>query len=1358
MPQAVAAAAVWIGNTIGSAVGATLTAAGVSASVALPVAATVANAAFLVSELAIYSGLQYVVDDIATQKPAPMGATLQLRVAADVPREMYLGIFPTAGSMVARYSRGSNLYNAHFVYQLADHPCVEIQNIYGDGRLIQSTPLAHGVRTEITAYSYSGGARVWMTWHDGRPGQTYDSDLVTKSAQDPDVVSGAIQGWTTQHLGAGCAYVHVEVQYDSDILTSIPEFLFTLKGAKLYDRRKDSTAGGSGSHRLNDPSTWEYSTNAAVALDHYMLGYQVEDDELAFGIGLEPDEVPYAQFAALADLCDEDVDTGTGGGAATMKRYEVNGPISAAQAFEDVLIDFQNQMAARIVDLGGRIGIIGAEEKTPVVSLTDEDWANDEAVRFADKLQFSDLYGAVVGSFQDPGNLYQPTPYERQETDYFQLPDGGEATTAQLDLPLETNPRRAVRLASAWIAREALQPRIVGTFATRSLAWKLEPGDWFEMSSETFGFTDELFEVVDIVKHQDFTVTITARAIDPNFLAFDVNDDPDLSVPPAVDPYSLLLDEPTFDVVASSLTAGGVVEPSIEFTLTSDETIAREIVVEVSKWDGADLVAPSLPFNFHASQIVSQIRAGIQPSTSYKVRAMVRAGLRESPWTAWSSVITTGATYSVGSAASVPWTGVTDPGGTRPDDNADVTSANTAAAIAGQAPAATDTTIQAGATKNTLTFATSAPSSPTNGDIWVDTSTTPTVIKTRVSGAWQNSGSYGGIFGSTLYEAGGGAVASLANFKTILGTAAAITGQGWGATAGQSAADNNYTLVPGANAARFSMLEAGGVVGWAVTNGSFGGTPAVSRKTSGVSSAAKPGLNFDNPAGTNGLNYYGVAGNAFSTSYYMPVKSGERVQVAARILELTGSCSGVLVRAIQFDNAGTTIAELSPTAGLTVPVTVSGAGRVGCLATATQDGFIGLYLYAQKAPATTAGGGFTADEMFISKARAGQVDIDPYTPGPGSEFGADVTLTHTAAAIIGQGWGATASEAAARATRGRGLLNNARFQVPFTNGAVPTSWSDWVNGATDYAARPTGMGDGYCAVRTGVAGANTGIVQGAYVKASTPYVICAEVRRGSGTLTGAGVLVEYFNASFASLGSASLIFATEAATDGGISSSPDYMVRYEKLITTPASCAYVNVYAMDHYTSLGSVASANQIYWSELDLIPLSLVSQLRADITASNTAGAITGQGALATANTVGTSTIDANAVTQNSSAYTAGSTGQTAVGDGWVYEQSVTITTTGKPVLITASALLKGDCDPGGYIYKNIRIRRDTTDLYSSEVLHKADGYTGQFNVPFSATLIDTPAAGTYTYYIQSTSSGSDISVNTVEARALVLVELKR
>lgn len=41
------------------------------------------------------------------------------------------------------------------------------------------------------------------------------------------------------------------------------------------------------------------------------------------------------------------------------------------------------------------------------------------------------------------------------------------------------------------------------------------------------------------------------------------------------------------------------------------------------------------------------------------------------------------------------------------------------------------------ATKNIVTWSAGAPGSPANGDVWVDTSTTPYVTKVRVSGAWQ---------------------------------------------------------------------------------------------------------------------------------------------------------------------------------------------------------------------------------------------------------------------------------------------------------------------------------------------------------------------------------------------------------------------------------------------------------------------------------------------------------------------------------------------------------------------------------------------------------------------------------------------
>lgn len=906
MPQAIAAAAAWVGSTVMTAVGTTLTATGVTAAIggasALGIAHGVAMFAYTVSEIALWAGMSYAVDAATKPKLKPPGSELQFNMDPAYPREMIIGQRLVGGSMVARYSRGSNLYNAHMVIQVADHPCVELSKVYDAGRVVRDTPLTHGTRTEITAYSNSGGARVWMTWWDGRPGQTADTDLITKSAQDPDVVAGKLPGWSSEHVGAGCAYIHVEVQWDSDILTSIPQFTWLVKGARLYDRRKDTTAGGSGSHRLDDPSTWEYTDNAAVAADHYLLGYKVEDDDLAFGIGLHPSEVPYAIFANAADLADEDVETGTGDDVETIKRYVVNGVVSAAEYFEDVLEAFQMQMAGRFVDLGGRIGFLGAEEREISLDLSDQDLTSDDQMQFADKLSFDDLYGSASGTFADPANLYQQTPFETQYTPYQALPDGGEAQQIQLSLPYEIHPRRAVRNVAAWLNRESLQPRLVGVFM--AVAWALEPGDWFTFTSERLQLDMAKFEVIDIAKNDDFTVMITARAIDPEFLAFSVDNDPDLSVPPDVDPVSLLLDEPEFDVEVSTLVAGGVVEPCLEFTLTSDETVSREIVVEYGKWDGADIEGPTLVDSFHVSQIVTKLRKGVLPSTSYKVRAKSKAGNRESLWTDWSTVITTGATYAVGSAASVPWSGVTDSGG-RPDDNADVTSANTAAAIAGQ---------------------------------------------------------------------------------------------GWGATASEANASNAYVPAYGVNLLRSTRLTS--TAGWAVYDNT-GLSPVLSAQVDGDGEPYIQALATGSPTAATLFDIYNSSANPAG------VIAGQRYEISADVFgSLSDGVPSLLV--IWLDSAGAYLTQNA----LDSTATTAAWVRLGGFATAPAGAAFGVVNARYTMGASASDPGMLLRRPMIALARTGQTALSPYARGAEAELGSDVTSAHTAAAFAGQGALATLSSLA----------------------------------------------------------------------------------------------------------------------------------------------------------------------------------------------------------------------------------------------------------------------------------------------------------------------------------------------------------
>lgn len=75
-----------------------------------------------------------------------------------------------------------------------------------------------------------------------------------------------------------------------------------IAGRRVYDPRKDSTAGGSGAHRLADPTTWEWSDNPSLALADWLASS-------TYGPG---ETVAWASVPAAANANDATV-TGIGG-------------------------------------------------------------------------------------------------------------------------------------------------------------------------------------------------------------------------------------------------------------------------------------------------------------------------------------------------------------------------------------------------------------------------------------------------------------------------------------------------------------------------------------------------------------------------------------------------------------------------------------------------------------------------------------------------------------------------------------------------------------------------------------------------------------------------------------------------------------------------------------------------------------------------------------------------------------------------------------------------------------------------------------------------------------------------------------
>ncbi len=594
------------------------------------------------------------------------------------PRHLIIGECVVEGSFVAHFANGQQNKYYQTIYAIADHKLTELNGIYMNGELVYNGVLSHGVKTEVTKWR-SGGARCWVTYYDGRDDQTADSYLVS-----------AETNWTTDHRLRGLAYCIIEHLYDDDNPLDY-NYGFRVKGAALYDRRLDTTAGGSGSQRWNDPDTWTYTANAMVAIDHYRMGRIVVSgsDQMWFGIGEAADNIPYAEFEELADLCDEDV-TLSGGG--THKRYEVNGQIPSDKSHKDVFEMLAAQMAAEAIDQGGRLSIRPPVTRSSVITLTDDDLLYESESEANPGGRIDDMVNTLVGKFRDAQNDYKFNEYPKVTNSTYVEDDNGEISDS-FDLDLETDAERAQRLATLKIGLSRRIFELEETYIAKARV--IAPGEWFTRTSASRGFTGKLFIADEVIRHFDGSVTVRSVEVDPDDLVWDENNAASIDAPPAFPSISLPgLDAPTVSVTAFEESGNGAAYPAFlfEFTQPADLTDILADYYEVEY--GVSASGGGIDGTAKRQLIDAQIDAieavGFLPSTEYAFRFRARLGSRIGDWGSWIYETSTANSTST-DAGEVSWSNVTDDGG-KPDDNADVTSANVASGFTGQTDWATDDT------------------------------------------------------------------------------------------------------------------------------------------------------------------------------------------------------------------------------------------------------------------------------------------------------------------------------------------------------------------------------------------------------------------------------------------------------------------------------------------------------------------------------------------------------------------------------------------------------------------------------------------------------------------------------------------
>lgn len=329
---------------------------------------------------------------------------------------------------------------------------------------------------------HSGTPVLYLRGHKGAADQTYDVDGPADITED--------------HRARGCAYTAAYCQLidgnDAWSQGGAPQNIAAvLRGKKVYDPRLDSTftgavyGAGSGSHRLNDQTTWAWSDNPALCTADYLILAKANG-----GPGFNSARINYDSVAVSADYCDEMVDVPT---AATEKRFTCNGVLSAADEYGVNIEKLLSSMGGRLRLFRGLWHIESTGYRAPDTGLSETDLIGPVAWR--KEPEQADRYNTVKGSFYDPARNYKLSPFIKvKDQVLIDDRDQGEELPKELTLEMTNGEFMCQRLAFIELAKANQSGVLMFPVGYKGVRYRA--GDFLPISHSELGWTNKSFRVV----------------------------------------------------------------------------------------------------------------------------------------------------------------------------------------------------------------------------------------------------------------------------------------------------------------------------------------------------------------------------------------------------------------------------------------------------------------------------------------------------------------------------------------------------------------------------------------------------------------------------------------------------------------------------------------------------------------------------------------------------------------------------------------------------------------------------------------------------------------------------------------------
>lgn len=540
----------------------------------------------------------------------------QMIRSAVATRSVVYGQSVVSGPIIYATSTGTENKFLHVVVPVASHEIEEISTVwFGDEEVGNLDPDGN-----VISGRFSGWMRIRK--HLGAADQTVDTAL------DSEVTD-----WTADHRLRGIAYLYVRLKWDKDQKVypyGLENIKALVKGKKLYDPRTETSA---------------WSDNWALCVRDYVTA--------DYGLRATVDELDEDAFITAANLSDELVATPSGG---TEKRYTCNGTVDLGNTPIDVLRGMLTAGAGKLIYSQGTYLLFGGQYITPTVTLDEDDLRGPITVR--PRISRQQLFNRVRGTYVDPEKYWQPSDFLPIGNSMYELQDGGEQITTDIELPYTTSSFAAQRLAK--ITLERARQGITVSMPCKLTAFGVRAGDFIRLNIAQLGWVGKVFSVTTWRLSPDGGVDLELKEEAASAYAWAsgeatvVDPAPDTLLPSLIQvppPSGLILDSGSDQAIIG---ADGTVIPRIyvQWTASPDAFVANT-EIQYKPIAATDYLNGFLAFSTQSAYIEP-----VQDDTTYdvRIRAINVAGV-PSDWVA-GTIAATGKDTPPGDPSSLMAAGV----------------------------------------------------------------------------------------------------------------------------------------------------------------------------------------------------------------------------------------------------------------------------------------------------------------------------------------------------------------------------------------------------------------------------------------------------------------------------------------------------------------------------------------------------------------------------------------------------------------------------------------------------------------------------------------------------------------------------